>query len=391
MDLINSEWKNYLNKKSSSKGNGSDSEGEHDNEVEYVFETGNDDSETDEEYTDDASDDEDNEIDGSVYQNKRHEFIDNCLQEQIELVGSEYLYTKVVGNMKAKYFDKFLIREQCALYEWRSDFFSEHLGYGEEDEAIWYTDGGGDQRCFDTVDYQIVHNFDNLMEIACKLKFGLRKILFVKNDEDIAHAMDFENEEPTSEYIPSQDYRIHQRQFYGYNGKTFFLCNDEVASNEIRSRYSREDVEKDIKRFEEGDYNDDLTYSERICFVAEMNGMRRTLRSLKDIAFRYIIRNDLDTACLPEKLRKEIKYMKSESFHFKVTKRDLDWFGKELYTLIKNAYSLCDYDNLQEYDEDNDHDNEGDTFTSAEDESTESENGSSSDDSQRTALLTSFD
>merc|ERR1712223_1541489 len=108
MDLINSEWKDYLKKKSSSKGSGSESEGEHEDGVEYVFETGNDDSETDEEYTDDSLDDEENKIDASVYQNNRHEFIDNCIQEQIKLVGSEYLFTKVVGNMKAKYFDKFL-------------------------------------------------------------------------------------------------------------------------------------------------------------------------------------------------------------------------------------------------------------------------------------------
>jgi len=384
MDLINSEWMDYLHKKSSSKGNGSDSEREHEDEVEYVFETGND-SETDEEYTDDSLDDEENEIDVCVYQNKRREFIDNCIQEQIELVGSKYLYEKVLKNMKAKYFDKFLIREQCALYEWRSDFFSEHLGWGEEDEAIWYTDGGGDQRCFDTQDYQIVHNFDNLMEIACKLKFGMRKMLFVKEDEDIAHAMDFENEEATSEHIPSQDYRIEQRKFYGYSGKTFFLCNDEIASYEIRYKYSQEDIEKDIKRFEDGEYSDYLSYSERLCYVFEMLGVKRKVRSLKDIANRFIIRNDLNITPLPVKLRKDIEYMKSDSFHFKVKTRDLDWMGKELYTLIKNAYSLSNYDDEQEYDDDDDHDNDCSILTSEDDESDELEYSLSSDDYQRTA------
>lgn len=214
----------------------------------------------------------------------------------------------------------------------------------------------------------------------------MNKILFVKNDEDIAHAIDFENEKATSEYISSQDVRIEQRKFYGYSSKTFFLCNDEIASNDIRSKYSQEDIDKDIKRFEDGDYNDDLTYSERMCFVAEMYGMNRKIKSLEDIAFRFIIRNDLNIACLPEKLRKEIEHMKSDSFHFNVKKRNLNWIGKDLYSLIKNAYSLNNYDNEQENDDDDDHDTSEDSvryeslITSEDDESNALENSSSSDD-----------
>ena len=83
----------------------------------------------------------------------------SIILEQIKLVGSKKLYEKV-----SKFYtgQTYFIQEQMKLYQWREQFF-----YKNFPDDSWYTDGGSDAHCLDTVPYQITRKFDKIVALAC--------------------------------------------------------------------------------------------------------------------------------------------------------------------------------------------------------------------------------
>lgn len=221
--------------------------------------------------------------------------------EQINLIGSSYVYNKLNENMKCLKFDKFLVKEQFLLYQWREDFFIRNFGWERD---TWYTWGGDDYRaksCFDTIPYQVVMNFDEVMNYANKLKTG-------KQDE----------------------LRKEMMENY-YNEEIFFACSEE-ASNSIRNRYDANMIEFN---FDQDVFSEDhfgLTESKAICFTVVM--YQTTPMSLKTLAIKAAINFDLNTERLPTSLNTYLKTFTQDTFHFDTVSQSLNAKGHDILSNI---------------------------------------------------------
>ena len=73
------------------------------------------------------------------------------------------------------------------------------------------------------------------MEIACKVKCGMRRHLSIDDDEDLCH--DGDNAD-----VADRDYRKYVREKYDLDGKQFFLGYDETASSEVYDEQNEHEI-----------------------------------------------------------------------------------------------------------------------------------------------------
>ena len=107
--------------------------------------------------------------------------------KQIEIVGSERIYSRVNNCLKDQVFEPLFAREQFKLYAWREAYFEEKFGSWPSN-CIWTCHGDDDEHTLDTIPFQITENFDYVTEIACSKRRSTGYVYFDYNEESSAEA-----------------------------------------------------------------------------------------------------------------------------------------------------------------------------------------------------------
>ena len=122
--------------------------------------------------------------------------MERMVEEQVELLnGNRELYNMIDNNMMNGDLDPFFIKEHCAIYTWREQFFNAHFPNGS-----WFTvDFLNDAFPFDpdnayyrfiTIPYQITRYFERVMALASvKVEPGLiwiKKQIYFENNEQLS-------------------------------------------------------------------------------------------------------------------------------------------------------------------------------------------------------------
>ena len=103
------------------------------------------------------------------------------IDDQVAVVGSETIFTRIDNNLKIGVVEYSLLKELSDLYLWRREFFDEHLPVLK---GSWFTDS----YCRDVITFQIIKNFDFVLRLVCsrKLKTGeFPRGIFLKSDQDV--------------------------------------------------------------------------------------------------------------------------------------------------------------------------------------------------------------
>jgi len=117
--------------------------------------------------------------------------VEEVVNEQIELLGSELLYKRINSNLLEHKFEAFFAKEQFKLFAWRKKFFFRKFGirkFGSIDETgvNWISFHQFYQ--FDTVPYQITMNFKEVTARACSTDYRPNNgsYVFFENDHELS-------------------------------------------------------------------------------------------------------------------------------------------------------------------------------------------------------------
>jgi len=130
--------------------------------------------------------------------------VEEVINEQIELLGSELLYQRINNNLLEHKFEAFFAKEQFKLYTWREKFFYRKFGDINGTWMNWITWGSDDSYHFETVPYHITKNFKEVTALACSTDYRPNNgsYVFFENDDELsstAKAM-FDPEKLSNEY-----------------------------------------------------------------------------------------------------------------------------------------------------------------------------------------------
>ena len=93
-----------------------------------------------------------------------NEAVDKLIDEQIMTVGgSKVVYRRIDKQLKLGLLDFSFLSEYCQLYGWRRSFFDNNMPVLK---GAWFTDSF----CRDVITYQIIQNFDQILQIVCSMK-----------------------------------------------------------------------------------------------------------------------------------------------------------------------------------------------------------------------------
>ena len=107
------------------------------------------------------------------------EKFDQLIADQVAVVGTETIFSRIDNNMKTGVIEYSLLKELSDLYLWRRQFFDEHLPVLR---GSWFTDS----YCRDVITFQVIKNFDFVLRLVCsrKLKAGeFPRGIFLKSDQ----------------------------------------------------------------------------------------------------------------------------------------------------------------------------------------------------------------
>lgn len=141
-------------------------------------------------------------------------------EEQVAVVGSQLILSRVEKNMKSGVIEYSLLKELSDLYLWRRQFFDEHLPVLR---GSWFTDS----YCRDVITFQVIKNFEFVLKLVCsrKLKNGdFPKGIFLQSDE-------FETR--------IERYRIDNIEFLYHLGKKILWTGYFLSKNFIPGSYLR--------------------------------------------------------------------------------------------------------------------------------------------------------
>jgi len=117
--------------------------------------------------------------------------VEEVVNEQIELLGSELLYKRINSNLLEHKFEAFFAKEQFKLFAWREKFFFRKFGSIDETELNWISfqkinELGSSE--FDTVPYQITMNFKEVTALACSTDYRPNNgsYVFFENDRQLS-------------------------------------------------------------------------------------------------------------------------------------------------------------------------------------------------------------
>jgi len=91
--------------------------------------------------------------------------IQNIINQQIELMGSELLYRRINRNLRLHKFESIFAREQCKLYSWREEFFYQFCGHDPSHHDY-------------ITPYHITRNFNLVTALVCS-----------ENDQQVSNSL----------------------------------------------------------------------------------------------------------------------------------------------------------------------------------------------------------
>ena len=107
--------------------------------------------------------------------------VQKLIEEQVAVVGgSKITFERVDKNLKSCVIEYSLLKELSDLYEWRRNFFDEHLPVLR---GSWFTTS----YCRDAITYNVIKNFEQILEIVCSRKLeegSFPKGIILKSDQD---------------------------------------------------------------------------------------------------------------------------------------------------------------------------------------------------------------
>jgi len=120
--------------------------------------------------------------------------VEEVINEQIELLGSELLYQRINNNLLEHKFEAFFAKEQFKLFAWREKFFFRKFGSIDDDDGMmgWISfqkiELGSTEAEFDTVPYQITMNFKEVTALACSTDYRPNNgsYVFFENDQELS-------------------------------------------------------------------------------------------------------------------------------------------------------------------------------------------------------------
>ena len=108
------------------------------------------------------------------------EKLDKFIDDQVALVGSRLIFSRIDNNMKTGVIEYSLLKELSDLYLWRRQFFDENLPVLR---GSWFTDS----YCRDVITFQVIKNFDFVLKLVCSRKLNAGEFprgIFLKSDQD---------------------------------------------------------------------------------------------------------------------------------------------------------------------------------------------------------------
>jgi len=120
--------------------------------------------------------------------------VEELVNEQIELLGSELLYHRINNNFLELKFEAFFAKEQFKLFTWRENFFYNKFGNIYDGTLQnWITCGAltmnnFNNYIFETVPYHITMNFNEVMALACSTDYRPYNgsYVFFENDKELS-------------------------------------------------------------------------------------------------------------------------------------------------------------------------------------------------------------
>ena len=104
-----------------------------------------------------------------------------CQSKQVLIVGgSKITFQRVDQNLKSCLIEYSLLKELADLYEWRRNFFDEHLPVLK---GSWFTSS----YCRDAITYNVLKNFDQILKIVSSRKLlegSFPRGIILQSDED---------------------------------------------------------------------------------------------------------------------------------------------------------------------------------------------------------------
>jgi len=92
------------------------------------------------------------------------EGVEKLIENQINIVGgSEVVFRRLDKQLKLGIIDFSFLSEYCLLYGWRRAFFDTNMPVLR---GAWFTDSF----CRDVITYQIIQNFDEILQLVCSRK-----------------------------------------------------------------------------------------------------------------------------------------------------------------------------------------------------------------------------
>ena len=109
------------------------------------------------------------------------EKVQKLIEEQVLIVGgSKITFQRVDQNLKSCLIEYSLLKELADLYEWRRNFFDEHLPVLK---GSWFTSS----YCRDAITYNVLKNFDQILKIVSSRKLleeSFPRGIILQSDED---------------------------------------------------------------------------------------------------------------------------------------------------------------------------------------------------------------
>jgi len=115
--------------------------------------------------------------------------VEEVVNEQIKLLGSELLYQRINKNFLEHKFEAFFAKEQFKLFAWREKFFFRKFGSIWTGTWMnWITCGSDDSYLFETVPYHITKNFKEVTALACSTDYRPNNgsYVFFENDDELS-------------------------------------------------------------------------------------------------------------------------------------------------------------------------------------------------------------